>query len=237
MGEAETIDYKNLEQRRELRKKRQQQRKKRQKTALLAVCILLGLIIGVTGAIKGLTAGSKEAPNVSQINGIPLIRDILPKGIPGRPGETRKIKYLVIHETGNTGRNANAKSHDEYIHSVAQKKRLSWHYTVDDHSIYQHLPDNEIGYHAGDGDGHIKDTGNSSGIGIEMCVNPENDYEQTLKNTAALAAHLLRAYHLDLGAVKKHQDFSGKLCPQRLIESGRWDEFLDMVQSAYQKGV
>ncbi|MUU13049.1 MAG: hypothetical protein EP146_18145 [Oscillibacter sp.] len=34
--------------------------------------------------------------------------------------------------------------------SSAQAAPVSWHYTVDDHSIYQHLPDCERAYHAGD---------------------------------------------------------------------------------------
>ena len=71
--------------------------------------------------------------------------------------------------------------------------------------------------------------GNMCGIGIEMCVNPESDYETTLNNAAALAARLMEAYDLPMKALKKHQDFSGKNCPQRLIEAGRWEEFCDMV--------
>jgi len=111
---------------------------------------------------------------------------------------------------------------------VAKEKRLSWHYTVDDHEIYQHLPDNEIGFHAGDG---LKSNGgNLNGIGIELSINPENDYEQTLINAAALVNFLLEAYKLDIEDVKKHENFSGKICPERLIEDNRCDEFLIMVK-------
>ncbi|MEG1584351.1 MAG: N-acetylmuramoyl-L-alanine amidase, partial [Anaerovorax sp.] len=151
----------------------------------------------------------------------------LPVGTPGRPGETRNIKYIVIHETGNTGSNANAAAHDSYLHKVSATEPLAWHYTVDATEIYKHLPDNEIGFHAGDK--LVKNGGNLNGIGIEMCVNPENDYEQTLLNTAALVRYLMDAYHIPLEDVKKHQDFSGKICPERLIESGRWEEFINLI--------
>ena len=170
---------------------------------------------------------SEEAPYVEEIGGIPVIRDLLPEGIPGRPGTLRTIRYVVIHETGNEGNNAGAASHNNYIHAEAAETKVSWHYTVDDHEIYQHLPDNEVGFHAGDQ--LTENGGNMCGIGIEMCVNPESDYETTLNNAAALAARLMEAYDLPMKALKKHQDFSGKNCPQRLIEAGRWEEFCDMV--------
>ena len=30
--------------------------------------------------------------------------------------------------------------------------------------------------------------------------------------------------------LKKHQDFSGKICPSKLINAGRWDEFVQKVE-------
>ncbi len=166
---------------------------------------------------------------VSEVGGVPVITDFIPKGTEERPGQERKIEYIVIHETGNPGRNADAASHSNYLHEEANNQQKSWHYTVDDHEIYYHIPDNEIAFHAGDG--LSKDGGNLNGIGIEMCINPENDYEQTLKNTAKLTAMLLKAYDLDIGDVKKHQDFSGKHCPDNLLTAGRWDDFVNMVKT------
>lgn len=193
---------------------------------MIGIGILIALLIGAAiGILSSLP--TKERPQVTQIKGIPVITDILPKDIPGRPGTKRKIKYIVIHETGNAGTNANAASHDNYLHRAATQTQLSWHYTVDDHEIYQHLPDNEIGFHAGDG--YQKNGGNMNGIGIEMCVNPENDYEQTLKNTQILIRYLMDAYGLKLEDVKKHQDFSGKVCPEKLIKEKKWNLFLNGV--------
>ena len=48
------------------------------------------------------------------------------------------------------------------------------------------------------------------------------------------AAKLLVEYDLKPeDALKKHQDFSGKLCPQRMIEQGRWEGFVALVQREY----
>lgn len=165
---------------------------------------------------------------VTEVDGIPVITDFVPKNTRERPGQERKIKYIVIHETGNAGRNADAASHNNYLHEEADNQQKSWHYTVDAREIYYHIPDNEIAFHAGDG--LEQDGGNLNGIGIEMCINPENDYEQTLKNTAKLTALLISVYDLDPDSIRKHEDFSGKHCPDLLLNAGRWDEFVGLVQ-------
>ena len=86
-----------------------------------------------------------------------------------------------------------------------------------------------MAYHASD---QLQEGGgNVSGIGIELCVNSDGDFEQTLENAAALAAYLLDQYDLSLDQVKRHADFTDKVCPQTLIETGRWEEFLQMVEA------
>lgn len=197
--------------------------------AALFLFVLTAIITAVSVALHFYfeSKPSELRDPVSEIDGIPVITDFIPKETRERPGQPRKIKYIVIHETGNPGRNADAESHNNYLHQEAENQQKSWHYTVDDHEIYYHIPDNEIAFHAGDG--LSKSGGNLNGIGIEMCINPENDYEQTLKNTANLTAMLLKAYDLDIGCVKMHQDFSGKHCPDKLLSENRWGEFLDMV--------
>ena len=42
-----------------------------------------------------------------------------------------------------------------------------------------------------------KNGGNMNGIGIEMCVNSDGNYEQTLINTEKLCARLLIEYDLN----------------------------------------
>lgn len=189
---------------------------------LIAVIVLVILVPYHFGNIP-----SELRAEVNEIDATPIITDFIRENTQGRPGHLRKIKHVVIHETGNNGRNANATSHNNYIHTEADNQKKSWHYTVDDHEIYYHIPDNEIAFHAGDG--LKKGGGNMNGIGIEMCINPENDYELTLKNTAKLTAMLLEAYNLNTSDIKKHEDFSGKHCPDILLSSGRWDEFIEMV--------
>lgn len=221
---TESDNDNEAEKRRSNKKRRQKRSRRRKITVLILIVLIIGLAIGIRAL---LTMPEKENPIGDNIEGIPVTVDLLTVGTPARPGEEREIEYIVIHETGNTGPNANAESHNAYLHKISKTEALSWHYTVDSGQIYKHLPDTEIGFHAGDK--LVKDGGNRNGIGIEMCVNPENDYEQTLLNTAALVRYLMKAYDIGLENVKKHEDFSGKICPESLIQSGRWEEFLKLI--------
>ncbi len=163
-------------------------------------------------------------------NGIEITHAHIPFDSPRRPGEIREIRYVIIHETDNRKAGADAAAHSAFL-TGDQNDIVSWHYTVDDHSIYHNVPDNEICWNAGDG--RAEDGGNMHGIGIEMCVNLTDDYEQTLANTAALAAELLKTYGLTPDDVRLHEDFMDKICPHRLITEGRVEEFMQMIRDDY----
>lgn len=106
--------------------------------------------------------------------------------------------------------------------------KTSWHYTVDDKEIYHHIPDNEVAWHAGDK--QKEDGGNLNGIGVELCVNQDGDFEKTFTNATKLVAYLLKEYDLPLDAIKKHGDFINKNCPSSIIKNNRMGEFVRKVQ-------
>ena len=64
-------------------------------------------------------------------------------------------EFICVHDTASGAPSADAKAHRNWLMSMAtnpeSKTCVSWHFTVDDHSIYQHIPTNEVAYHAGDG--------------------------------------------------------------------------------------
>lgn len=207
----------------------------RARVILLAALVIISFAAGMF--THSLISRPPQADaGLSYIEDIPVYTDYIPEGSRARPGETREIKYLVVHETDNFSAGADAAAHNSFIHQNANAESgiVSWHYTVDDHEIYHHLPDNETAYHAGDQ--MEKNGGNMNGIGIEMCVNEDGNYEQTLINTEKLCARLLLEYDLNPDkALKKHQDFSGKVCPAKLINDGRWDEFCAAVKQKYEE--
>ena len=161
-------------------------------------------------------------------------KDFIPEGRNNRPGHTLEPEYITIHDTGNTSRGAGAEMHAQYLKSDnAANAPVSWHFTVDENKIYQHLPLDENGWHAGDGS---NGPGNRKSIGIEICENRDGDRPQAEENAAWLTAKLLKEHGLDIAQVKQHYDWSGKNCPRVLRgRNGGWEEFLKQVEH-YLKG-
>ncbi len=199
---------------------------------LLAILLLLISLLGLSLVIRSCTA-PRVIDGILPENayGLPVYTDLVDLSQPGRTGIKREIKYIVIHETGNPSKGADAKRHAAYLQNGGEGK-TAWHYTVDDTNAFHHIPDDEIAFHAGDG--QSKNGGNQCGIGIELCVNSDGDFEKTFDNGAKLTAYLLNAYNLHIRNVKQHADFMDKNCPETIREQGRWEEFLQRVKD-YQK--
>lgn len=74
-------------------------------------------------------------------------------------------------------------------------------------------------------------TGNRKSIGVEICYSKSGGerYKKAEKNTIKFIAQLLRERGWGIDRVKKHQDWSGKYCPHRILDDGRWDDFKKKV--------
>lgn len=158
----------------------------------------------------------------NEVNGIPIYTEILDDENIARTKIKRKIKYIVIHETDNTREGADTKNHSEFL-KYSNTISTAWHYTVDSEKIYHHIPDNEVAYHA------ASRVGNWFGIGIELCVNKDSDFEKTFNNATLLVAYLIKEYNLDTDCIRTHHDYSGKDCPHIILNNNRLDEFKNKV--------
>ena len=171
-----------------------------------------------------------EGPQRATDNGIAIQEHIISDGRKNRPGrDTNPDTYITIHETGNAAKGADAAAHGAYLDSAAGEDDLvSWHYTVDDHAIVQHLPDYETAYHAGDGkDG----PGNTTSIGIEICVNAGGDFAQAQANAASLVRLLMEEHGIPLDNVVQHNRWNGKDCPKTIrATAGAWEAFLALCR-------
>lgn len=159
-----------------------------------------------------------------------IIQDFIPKGAKNRPGtKLTGPLFITIHDTANASKGANALMHAKYLKGTdAANRQASWHFTVDDTNIVQHLPLDEVGWHAGDG---AKGQGNTSSIAIEICENADGDRAKAEDNAAKLTAFLLKELNLAIDKVVQHNKWSGKNCPH--IIRGRkdgWSGFLAKVQ-------
>lgn len=131
--------------------------------------------------------------------------------------------YITIHETANTNAGANALGHATWMMNAAG---YSWHVTVDDKAIWQSLEWYQQGWHAGDG---ANGPGNTTSIGIELCVAQGMDFTKVRENAAWLVRHLLSLGHGKKGIVQ-HNHWSGKNCPTFIRREGIWQKFLDMCK-------
>ena len=164
------------------------------------------------------------------------IRQELAPVLPGKNcfGRMNKKKFLVIHQTGNVARGANAQMHATYqINNTKYKypREASWHYTVDDKETIQSFTHDVSCYHASDGAGD----GNMHSIAIEGCINADGNYIKSVDNMARLAAKILKDEKISIMNMKQHYDFARdkKNCPAQ-IRAGKdgidWAKFVQMVQ-------
>ena len=166
-----------------------------------------------------------EGPQRVTDTGLAIQTHLIAPGADNRPGGSNPCKYITIHETGNAAKGADAAAHGAYLDSDAgERDMVSWHYTVDDHAIVQHLPDYETAYHAGDGKAG---PGNTTSIGIEICVNAGGDFEAAKANAAALVRLLMGEHGIPLDNVVQHNRWNGKDCPKTIrATAGAWEAFL-----------
>lgn len=157
-------------------------------------------------------------------------QDFIPKGRKNRPGYPMTAKFITLHDTGNKAATADAANHAKYLKGdTAANTPVSWHFTVDDKQIIQHMPITESGWHAGDGS---TGSGNRQSIGIEMCEHAGVDRVKVEANAAWLVAHLLKATNLPISAVVQHNRWSGKDCPKSLrSKPNGWNVFIQCVQA------
>lgn len=255
----------------------------------------------------------------SNVSNLKITTGLKPWDSNGRSGITKTGTYLItVHDTGSS---ESASWWNEYVESGEDTREVSWHFTVSDTEIYQHVPLTEVAFHAGDGRTvfGLNDTGvkyqgpdpvitvgedhymyingqkskipvpiiscknqkyngtyateitpagiytckgengnyymnniyasnyseaagrfyisncggNRNSVGIETCINKDVDYNQVMRNCANLVANLLVLFDLQPDVVLQHRNFSGKLCPQVMIENDTWDYFKEMVVNEY----
>lgn len=143
-----------------------------------------------------------------------------------------KPAYVVIHETDNWAKGANA-----HAHATAMKNGNlagTVHYYVDSQECYQTLEHQDGAWAVGDGHGKYG-ISNLNSINIEICVNPESNYYLAVDRAAELAAMLLNQYGWDTSHLKRHYDASRKHCPRRILDEGLWDNFVKCTASYMKK--
>ena len=158
-----------------------------------------------------------------------LVQDFIPTGSSNRPGTKLTPSFITIHNTDNASPGANAAAHAKYQKAAdARRRSVSWHFTVDDRGVYQSLPTNEVGWHAGSA------KGNTSSIGIEICMHEGMDEAAAYRRAALLVALMGRRLNIAIpGGVVQHHHWTGKNCPRVLRSTPeQWQRFLQWTVEA-----
>ncbi|MBJ3805239.1 N-acetylmuramoyl-L-alanine amidase [Bacillus subtilis] len=126
--------------------------------------------------------------------------------------------FITFHNTYN-----DAPAQNEVSYMIGNNNEVSFHFAVDDKEVVQGIPTNRNGWHTGDGSG--VNSGNRTSIGVEVCYSKSGG--ERYRKAEALAikfiAQLLKERGWGVDRVKKHQDWSGKYCPHRVLDEGRWN--------------
>lgn len=142
-------------------------------------------------------------------------------------GEGNPVDFITVHETANQSQGAGAQAHAN-LQSKGNVRSASWHYSCDDKLVIQSYPDDVRCWHGGTG------TANNRSLAIEICVNPDSDFAGAVVNAAALVRQKMAEHQVPLSRVVRHQYWTGKNCPTRLIGGSygiSWDAFLALVVS------
>lgn len=135
-------------------------------------------------------------------------------------------KYITIHNTANPS--SSARNERSWLTNRANDRQASYHIVVDEREAIECIPLDEVAWHAGDG---RSGPGNRTSIGIEICES--GDYAKTLDNAAALVARMLAERGWGVDRLRRHFDWSGKICPRLMYDGGRWagwTAFVNMVK-------
>lgn len=128
-------------------------------------------------------------------------------------------KYITFHNTAN-----DASADAEIRYMIGNTSSTSYHFAVDDKEVVQGIPTDRNAWHTGDGSG--VNSGNRTSIGVEVCYSKSGGakYKAAEKLAIKFIAQLLKERGWGVDRVRKHQDWSGKYCPHRVLAEDRWEE-------------
>lgn len=143
------------------------------------------------------------------------------------PNTTRRIEYIVIHDTGDPG----ASAQNEHGYFSGGDRGASADFFVDSSNIIQVI-DYLKGYswHCGDGHGAYR-ISNKNSIGIEMCIETDGQPSAaTLNNTLDLVKYLMATLGINADHVVRHYDASHKNCPASMSDNNWADWYAFKVR-------
>ena len=151
--------------------------------------------------------------------------DILPKGR-CIPNEKITPSEIAIHNTGNWDvPSVNYHKSLKRENATTNGRQASWHFAVDDREIYQHIDTCKKAWAVG--------SGNSKAISIEICMFKDANRQKIAEDNAiALVRELMKLHGIPVSKVKMHKDYTGKYCPQVILDrDGNLEKFKNRISN------
>lgn len=148
-----------------------------------------------------------------------------------KTNRTEKPKYIVIHDTGNKSKGANAMAHYNYFNGA--NRGSSADFFVDDKEALQVNDYNKYyTWHCGDGKGKYGIT-NANSVGVEICINSDGNYDKAVKNAVIAVKQIMKELNIPFENVVRHYDASRKNCPASMSANNwkSWQNFKEMLLS------
>lgn len=166
-----------------------------------------------------------------------IIEILAPLGYKCRPGISRTgFRGITVHNTSNWNKGANALAHANLLRGSWKNVTTSWHYVIDKDRAVRCIPENEVAWCAGDGNGN----GNMKTINIEICDNSDGNITKATDNAVELCAQILKRHGVKnaKGYLFQHNHWTGKDCPYDIRRGNpyNWDTFVNKVQARLSNG-
>ncbi len=141
---------------------------------------------------------------------VPIREDFIPKTLTSkRPGTKLTPSFLTIHSTANS--KSTAQNERDWLVNPGNDRKASWHIAVDEKEAIVAIPLDEVAYHAGCAEG------NAQSFSIEICES--GNRTKVLQNAIEVTVYYLREYNWGTTKLRTHNLWTGKDCPQILLNS------------------
>lgn len=134
--------------------------------------------------------------------------------------------WIVIHETDNYKKGAGALKHAEAHRNGNLSTSVHWY--VDDKVAVQTLYYSDGAYAVGKqyGTPLVPGVTNTNSINIEICVNPDSDYDTARANCIELVRQIMAELEIPADHVIRHYDAKRKHCPRKMLDQPQlWTDF------------
>ncbi|WP_260490705.1 N-acetylmuramoyl-L-alanine amidase [Listeria innocua] len=166
------------------------------------------------------------------VNGVPFRQNLVSSSKYGiKAPNYMKAKKITVHNTYN---DATAQNETDYCKN--NNNEVSFHVAVDDKEAIQVVPFDRNAWHCGDG---ANGYGNRNTIGVEICYSKSggSKYIKSEQNAIKYIAGLCvqQGIVASTETIKKHQDWSGKYCPHRILDAKRWQVVQQSIIDEYKR--